>query len=104
MYRDRNRAVRTTPAPVYFDTYPEFNELRQTRLDLGDLQAVLQQAEQHLAQNRKSLAELQEKILDEQTATIDALLTMVSSAERRATQQINKDDAISDARLAQRVE
>lgn len=104
MYRDRNRTVRTTPAPAYFDTYPEFNELRQTRLDLGELQSVSQQAEQVLTQNRKSLAELQEKILDEQTATIDALLTMVSTAERRATQQINKDDAISDARLAQRVD
>lgn len=104
MYRDRNRAVRTTPAPAYFDTYPEFNELRHTRLDLGELQSVSRQAEQVLTQNRKSLAELQEKILDEQTATIDALLTMVSTAERRATQQINKDDAIGEARSAQRVD
>jgi hypothetical protein len=104
MYRDRNRSVRTTPAPVYFDTYPEFNELRDTRLDLSQLQTVSQHAEQVLAQNRKCLAELQEKILDEQTATIDALLTMVSTAERRATQQINKDDAIGEARSAQRVD
>ena len=56
--RDRNCAVRTTPAPDYFKTYPEFNELRQKRLNLGDLQAVAQHAEDVLAQNRSRLAEL----------------------------------------------
>src|SRR5262249_37517726 len=34
MYRDRNRAVRTTPAPRSFDDYPAFEEWRRTRLDL----------------------------------------------------------------------
>ncbi|MDX1922440.1 MAG: hypothetical protein SFW65_04865 [Alphaproteobacteria bacterium] len=103
-YRDRNRAVRTTPAPAYFDSYPEFEDLRKTRLDVSDLYAVAEQAEKILAQNRSRLAELQQKILTEQTATIEAMLTMVSSAERRAAQQINKDDAFNEPRLAQRAE
>ena len=46
MYRDRNRAVRTTPAPAYFDIYPEFKEWRETRLDLTELRAQAQAADQ----------------------------------------------------------
>ena len=104
LYREHNMAVRTTPAPAYFATYPQFDDLRKTRLDLSELQAVLRHAEEVLAKNRKSLAELQEKILSEQTATIEALLTMVSSSERRVTQQINKEEAVSETRGAQRAE
>ncbi len=103
-YRDRNRAVRTTPAPAYFDSYPEFDELRRTRLDMSSLQSVAATAEQVVAENRSRLAELQRKTLQEQTATIEALMTVVSSAERRATQQMNKDDAIGETRTAQRVD
>jgi phage gp36-like protein len=103
-YRDRNQAVRSTPAPAYFNTYPDFEELRRTRLDLSALLAVAANAEQVLGENRLRVAELQQKTLHEQTATIEALLTMVSSAERRATQQINKEDAIGDTRNAQRAD
>lgn len=104
IYRDRNRAVRTTPAPAYFDSYPDFDELRRTRLDLSELHAIAAKAEDVLSQNRKRLAELQEKVLGEQTAAIDAMLTTIASAERRATQQMNKDDAIGETRNAQRAD
>ena len=103
-YRDRNRAVRTTPAPAYFDSYPQFTELRETRLDQTELHAAAATAEAILAQNRSRLADLQEKILRDQTAAIEAMLTMISSAERRATQHMNRDDAIGETRTAQRAD
>lgn len=100
VYRDRNRTVRTTPAPAYFDVYPEFNDLRETRLDLTELHDLAQKAEQVLTENRGRVAELQEKTIEEQIATIDALMTMISSSERRAVQQIQKEDQILDGRIA----
>lgn len=94
MYRDRNRAVRTTPAPAYFDSYPEFAEWRATRLDLSELSKLAEAAEAMLAHNRERLAELQERILEEQVATVESLLTMFAGSERRAALQVNKDDHI----------
>lgn len=103
-YRDRNRAVRTTPAPAYFDSYPQFTNLRETRLDLSQLHAAVAAAEAVLAQNRSRLAELKEKILRDQTAAIEAMMTMIASAERRAAQQNERDDNIGKVRSAQRAE
>lgn len=104
MYRESNQAVRTTPAPAYFATYHQFDDMRKKRLDMSELLKVLAHAEEMLAKNRNSFAELQEEVLDEQTATIDALLTMVSSSERRVTQQIHKEEAIAENRNAQRAD
>lgn len=91
-YRETNCAVRTTPPPAYFAVYPDFSALRIPRLDLSELLALAQTAEQALARNRTRLAEFQERTLDEQMAAIDALLTVISSSERRAAQQLIRDD------------
>lgn len=65
MYRDRNRAVRTTPAPAHFETYPTFDDWRTTRLDLSELTGLLAVAERTLGENGEKLAALEEKTLDQ---------------------------------------
>lgn len=97
-YRESNCAVRTTPPPAYFGTYPDFDELRVPRLDMSEVEALAQNAEQVLAKNRASLAEFQERTLDEQTASLEALLTLVASSERRVAQQISRDEQPSSNR------
>jgi hypothetical protein len=99
-YRDRNRAVRTTPAPGYFETYPAFEEWRTTRLDLSELKQLVAEAEQVLAENASKLAALEEKTLQEQTAAIDAMLTVVTASERRGSAQMAKDEAPPTARAS----
>ena len=93
-YCDSNRAVRTTPAPAYFETYPAFEEWRAARLDLSELKGLVAEAEQVLAENASKLAALEEKTLQEQTAAIDAMLTVVSASERRGTAQMAKSPAM----------
>ena len=100
MYRDRNRAVRTTPAPDYFETYPAFEEWRTTRLDVSELKQLAAAAEQVIAENAAKLASLEDKTLQEQTAAIEAMLTVVSASERRAATQVAKDDAVATARAS----
>jgi hypothetical protein len=92
MYRDRNRAVRTTPAPRNFEDYPAFEEWRRTRLDLTELTELVGVAERTLAENKTKLATLEDKTLQEQTATIDSMLTVIGASERRAALQVRKDD------------
>lgn len=104
MYRDRNLAVRTTPPPSYFRTYPNFDGLRRTRLDLGPLEEIAAKAEQVLAQNRIRLADLQEKVVSEQTQSIAAMLTTITNAVHRAEQQIEKDKDITKPLTAQRAD
>lgn len=93
MYRDRNRAVRTTPAPAYFETYPAFDDWRSTRLDLSELAELLGAAERRLSENAEKLAALEEKTLDQQVAVIDAMLETMLTSERRSTERVIKDDA-----------
>lgn len=97
-YREANCSVRTTPPPAYFGTYPDFNELRVPRLNLSEVVALAQNAKQVLAKNRASLAEFQERTLNEQTASLEALLTLVASSERRIAQQISRDEQPSSNR------
>jgi hypothetical protein len=100
MYRDHNRAVRNSPAPQYFDHYPEFAEWRSARLDLSDIHRLAEAAEKNLAENRTKLAALQDKMLQEQTAASDAMATVLSATERRASLQVEKDDAAAKPRAA----
>ena len=95
MYRDSNRSVRDTPAPSYFETYPGFEEWRSARLDLSELRELKETAERVLMENRAKLAALEDKTLQEQTATSDAMPTLVSASERRAALQLRKDDDAS---------
>lgn len=92
MYRTANRAVRTSPAPKYFDTYPDFDEWRSARLDVTQVREAAERAERFMAENRTKVAELEEKIAEEATAAIDAMLTLMSASERRAGAQVMKDD------------
>jgi hypothetical protein len=94
MYRDRNRSVRTTPAPEYFETYPAFDQWRATRLDLSELATLVTSAERALAENAEKLAALEEKTLREQVALIEALLDAITGSERRSADRIAKDDAV----------
>ncbi|MBY6240053.1 hypothetical protein [Methylosinus sp. Sm6] len=93
MYRDRNRAVRNTPAPKYFETYPAFEEWRKTRLDLTELMALAEQAESTLAENGRRLAALEEKTLQEQVTVIDGMIDTIMATERGAAGQVDKDEA-----------
>ncbi len=100
MYRDHNRTVRTTPAPSYFDTYPEFADWRTARLDLRALRQLAEDADKVLGENRAKLAALQDKLLQEQTAAIEAMATVLGAVERRASMLVEKDDAAARPRAA----
>lgn len=99
-YRDRNRAVRTTPAPAYFDTYPAFDEWRAARLDLSELTTLVGSAERALLANGEKLAALEEKTLEEQVATIDSIIESITESERRSADRIVKDDGVRRRRAA----
>jgi len=99
-YRDRNRAVRTSAPPKYFETYPAFEESRKTRLDLTELTALVELAETTVAENGKRLAALEDKTLQEQVSVIEAMIDTMMAVEQGATERINKDDATRRSRSA----
>jgi len=100
MYRDRNRAVRTTPAPDYFEVYPGFEEWRTDRLDLSVLMDLVAAAERQLAENGEKLAALEDKTLREQVAVIEAMLATITESERESVVRIAKDDAAATPKAA----
>lgn len=99
-YRDRNRSVRTSPAPKYFETYPAFDEWRKTRLDLTELSALVELAESTLAENGRRLAAFEDKTLQEQVASIDAMIETMIATERGAVEKVDKDGTARRPRSA----
>jgi hypothetical protein len=95
-YGDANRAVRTTPAPASFTMMPDFEELRQTRLDASHVTALVETAEGALAENGARLAALDEKLQQEGANVINATLTLIAASERDALRHVRADDAAAN--------
>ena len=100
MYRDRNRAVRMTPAPAYFAVYPEFEEWRAARLDVSDLLALAGEAERIWAENGEKLVAVEQETLEEQIAVVEEMMKTISDAEVESARRIAKDDAIGTPKAA----
>jgi len=100
MYRDRNRAVRRTPAPDYFETYPGFEEWRTDRLDLSTLMDLVAAAERQLGENGEKLAVLEDETLREQVAVIETMLETITESERTSVARIARDDAAAAPKAA----
>lgn len=90
-YRDRNRTVRSTRAPAYFEQYPSFEEWRVARLDTSELDELTAEAERVLAENEAKVAALEETALQEQVATLDAMLEIEAGSESRARSRLARD-------------
>ncbi len=90
-YRDRNRAVRTSPAPAYFERFPDFSALRSVRLDTAELDALAARAEQVLAENEARLIELEETTLADQIAALELLLGTETAIKDRALRNLAQD-------------
>jgi multisubunit Na+/H+ antiporter MnhB subunit len=95
-YRHENLKIRTTPPPVYFFNYPNFEELR-TRL-VGDdaIRAGVNECQRIFDGNVAELAALEEKLAHEQTVEIEKFLDYIKESERRAENQIVREDIARD--------
>jgi hypothetical protein len=91
-YGDANRTVRTTTPPASFTVMPDFEELRETRLDTSAVNALVEMAERIVAENGARLAALEEKIQQEGLSQIDAMLTLIAASERLGIASVLKDD------------
>lgn len=95
MYRDRNRLVRDTQEPAYFDVFPAFEEWRAARLDLSELTELVAAAERTLSDNTAKLAALEEETLREQVTTINGMLRVVAEGKRRSKRRAAEDDGFA---------
>lgn len=91
-YRNKNKSVRDTEPPVYFDEYPTFDEWQSQRLNLGEVDALIEEAEETLAVNTATLTELEVLMLEAQTTAIDSLLDKIKTFDEDASKKVERDD------------
>lgn len=98
-YRENNRAIRTAPAPAYFDAYPPFDELAANLADAAGLRRDADQAADTHAANATILARLEEELALARTRETEIFLAEIAAIEARAEQRLDTDwtDNATDA-------
>lgn len=90
-YREENRAVRTLPAPAYFDIYPSFSDMADGLADTAALKAAIEAAEAAHLEADRELAEFEAKLTARAQAETDAFLKEVAEIEAKVEERLRRD-------------
>ncbi|GEM_PF-3721229 len=90
-FREENRAVRTAPAPAYFDTYPTFADLKLGLSDATALRTLATTAADIHAANGKALAEIEESLAHAKEQETKLFLGEIDEIEARAERRLVTD-------------
>jgi hypothetical protein len=100
LYRDENRAIRTTSAPAYFDVYPSFAELSVGLADPTSLRALATNAARLHELNGKRLAEVEATLARSRQHETETFLAEIEAIEARAERRLVADHNQEPSRRA----
>ncbi len=91
LYREENRAIRSTPAPRYFDNYPSFDDVKSGWRDASALRDLSAQAAGIHHANAKTLAEIGESIAKSREQEVKTFLAEIDEIERIVERKLAAD-------------
>jgi hypothetical protein len=91
LYREENRAIRSTPAPLYFDIYPTFDEMKLGLRDAFAIRDLPARAADIHEANAKTLAEIGESIAEAREQEVKVFLSEIDAIERIVERKLATD-------------